>query len=130
VIVAVTAVLMMQMIVDSVIGVVAVRHRFMAAAGAVDMRGVVTAAAVTRGAALRVFSRDFDYVLVDVSLMRVMQMTLVEVVDVPLVAHRRMAAARAVLMRMAWVLARRTAVHVFSSSLFASRKNRERHPVA
>jgi hypothetical protein len=119
VIVAVTAVRMMQVVANPVIGVIAVRHRLMAAAGAVDMRGVVTAAAVTRGAAVRVFRRYLDHVLVDVTLVRMMEVTLVQVIDVARVAHRRVAAAGTVLMRMAGVLVGRAGVHKFSSFLFA-----------
>ncbi len=108
-------VLMMQVVANPVIGVIAVRHRLMAAAGAVDMRGVVTAAAVTRGAADRVFRRHLDHVLVDVTLVRMMEVTLVEVIDVGRVAHRRVAAAGTVLMRMTGMLVGRTAIHQFSS---------------
>ena len=112
-VVAVTAVRMMQVIANPVIGVVAVRDRLVATTWAVDMGGVVTAAAVTRGAAVRVLGRYLDHVLVDVTLVRVMEMTFMQVVDVPLVAHRRVAAPGTVLMRMTGMLVRRAASHEF-----------------
>ena len=105
-----TAVRMMQVVANPVIGVVSVRNRFMAAPRTVDMRGVVTAAAVTRGVAVRVLGRYLDHVLVDMTLVRVMEVTLVEVIDVARVTHRRVAAAGTVLMRMTGMLVRRTSV--------------------
>jgi hypothetical protein len=115
VIVAVAAMLMMQVVAYTIIGVIAVRHRFVAAARAVDMRSIVTAAAVTRGAAVGILGRYSDYVLVDVTLMRVMQVTVVKVIDMPLVAHRRVAATGGVLMGVAGMLVGRAAVHEFAS---------------
>lgn len=114
-IVAMAAMLMMQMVAHTIIGVIAVRHRFVAATRAVHMRGIVTAATVTRGAAVGIFGGHSDHVLVKVTLMRVMQVTLVQVVDMPFVAHRRVAAAGAMLMGMTGVLVSRAAVHAFVS---------------
>jgi hypothetical protein len=99
-----TAMRMVQMVPDQVIGVAAVRHGFVAAARTVNVSGIMAAAAVTRGAAVGVLGRYLDRVLVDVTLMRVVQMTLMKVVDMPFAAHRRMTAAGAVLMIMAGVL--------------------------
>lgn len=92
--VAVVAVRVVQLAVDEVVDVVAVRDRVVAAAGAVDVVGGMS---VGRLGVLRGVGRvDGDRVLVDVVLMRMMQMTVVNVVDVALVADGRVPAARAV----------------------------------
>jgi hypothetical protein len=129
VIVAVTGVWMMQMVPDTVIGVGAVRHRLVAATRAVDMSSVVTAAAMTGGALIRVFGRYLDHVLVDVALVRMMQVTLVEVIDMARVAHRRVAAAGAMLMCMAGMLISRAGSHEFSSFPFLISLNPAERPV-
>src|SRR5439155_1284652 len=54
VVVAVVAVRVVEVAVDEVVGVVAVRHGLVAAAGAVDVAGRVPAAGVARGAGVRV----------------------------------------------------------------------------
>jgi hypothetical protein len=68
---------MMKVAADTVVDVIAVRNRLMAAAGAVDMARLMTAAAMVRGAAVRVLAGDFDHVLVDMTLMRVVEVTIV-----------------------------------------------------
>ena len=109
---------MMQMVADTIVRMIAVRHRLVAAIRAVNMSGVVTAAAVTGGAAVRVLGRNLDHMLIHVIIMGVMQMTLMEIVDVPLMAHCLVTAAGAVSMRMAGMLVGRTAGHQFISFLF------------
>ena len=95
VIVAVVAVRMMQVAVHEIIDVIAVRDRFVAATGAVDMRGVVAGAG--RGVAVGIRGADFDDVLIDMPRVRMMQMPVVQVIDVPVVLHRSVAAVGAVL---------------------------------
>jgi hypothetical protein len=99
VVVAVVAVRVVQVAVDEVVDVVAVGDRFVAAAGAVHVAGLVAAAA--RGAGVQpsgflvgVTSR---LVLVDVVTVRVMQVAVVQVVDVVAVPDRGVAAVGAVL---------------------------------
>jgi hypothetical protein len=96
VIVAMIPVRMMQAAIDEVIDVIAVRDRFVTAAGAVDVdvRGIVPAA--RRGVAVGIGRAHGDDVLIDVIAMRMMQVPIVEVVDVPVVFHRGVAAAWAV----------------------------------
>jgi hypothetical protein len=53
-VVAVVAMRMVKMARHSIVHMIAVRHRFVAATGAVDMAGLVPAAAVVRGAAVGV----------------------------------------------------------------------------
>ncbi len=57
-VVAVIAVRMMQVTVDEVVDMVAVRHGLMTATRAVNVTGLVTRAAMLRGAAGRVLATD------------------------------------------------------------------------
>ena len=99
-IVAVAAVGVMEMSINQVVDVVAVGNGFVAAVGAVNMGGVMSAAGVLRGAGGRVDRRQSDAVLVDVAIMQVVQMTIVEIVDVIVVPDGGVAAAGFVLVRM------------------------------
>jgi hypothetical protein len=56
VVVAVVAMRMVKMARYSIVHMTAVRHRFVSTTGAVDMAGVVLAAAVVRGAAVGVLA--------------------------------------------------------------------------
>ena len=106
VVVTMTAMRMVQMAIHEVIDVVVVRHRFMAAIGGVDVSCIVTRC--RRGAAIGISGADFDNVLIDVIAVRMMQMSFVQVIDMPVVFHSRVAAAGAVVMivmRMNFVLA-------------------------
>jgi hypothetical protein len=100
VVVAVVAVRVMQVAVDQIVGVVAVRHRFVAAAGAVPMVCVMAAAAMIRGAAVGIARADGDDMLVDMAVVRVMKVAVMQVIDVAVVAHGDVAASRTVGMRM------------------------------
>ena len=106
VIVAMTAVWMVQVAIHEVIDVVAVRHRFMAATRAVNMSSVMTRG--WRGATVWVSGVGFDNVLIDMIAVRTMQMPFVQVIDVTVMFHGRVAAAGAVtmiVMRMNFVIA-------------------------
>lgn len=104
VVVAVIAVRMVQMTVDQVIDVVAVRHRFVAAAGPMHMTGAMAGTVMLRCAAVRVGGADGDHVLVDMVAMHVMQMAVMQEIDMAFVAHRGMTALRAVLVVVMGVL--------------------------
>ena len=69
---------------------------------------IVAATAMRWGAAYRIYGAGLDNMLVDMVVVRVVQMPVVEVVDVTIVADRRMTAVRSMLMRMTFV--RRVAV--------------------
>jgi hypothetical protein len=83
VVVAVVAVREVQVAVDQVADVVAVRDGFVAAVGAVDVALVVRAAVVRRRAFRRVLPADGNGVFVDVILVRVVQMPVMQVIDMP-----------------------------------------------
>lgn len=104
VVVAVVAVRMMQMTVDQVIDVVAVRHRFVPAARPMHMTGAMASAVMLRRAAVRVGCADDDYVLVDMVAMHVMEVAVMQEIDVAFVAHRGVTALRAVLVVVMGVL--------------------------
>jgi hypothetical protein len=103
VVVAVVAVDVVQMAVDQVIDVVAVRHRLVAAAGTVLVLLGVVAAAVLRRAAGRVLLAYFELVLLDAGLADVVQVAVVQVVHVVLVVHGGVAAAGTVLVTVVGV---------------------------
>lgn len=91
-IVAVIPVRVMQMPIDQIVDVIAMRHRLVAASRAMLVRRVVTCARVRRRAGRRVLRRHLDHMLVDMIAMRMVQMAVVQVVDMPIVPHGRMSA--------------------------------------
>ena len=105
-IVAVIAVRVMQVAVHEIVDVIAVRHCFVPTA-----RTMLVSAADIRRAALGIGRTDPDDMLVDMVAMHVMQMPLVKIIDVSVMAHGRMAAAGAMLMRVIRVMFRRTGGH-------------------
>ena len=102
-IVTVVAVRMMKMAADAVVRVIAVRHRLMATAGAVDVARVMPTAAVVGSAAVGVLARYLDRVLVDMIFVRMMKVTIVQIVYVATVAHGRVSAARPMLVSVVGV---------------------------
>ena len=94
---------MVQAAVDEIVGVIAMRNRFMAASRAVAMRRIMTAAAMFRAAAVRVGGTDFDDVLLEVPVIWVLQLPGIQVIQVPFVANRKMATAGTMHVRMSGV---------------------------
>jgi hypothetical protein len=105
VIVAVIPMGMMQMSVDQVVDVVAVRYRLVTASWTVHVTRVVPTALVLRRAPIGIGRRHLYAVLVDVVAMHMMQMAVVEVVHVVAMANGCMPAAGTVLVRVIDVLA-------------------------
>lgn len=95
-IVAVVAVLVVQVTADEVVDMIAVRHRRMTAAGRVDVPRGMSRTRVRRRAAIGVRRVDRDLALVDVAVVLVMQVAVVEEVDVTIVLDRDVAAVRPV----------------------------------
>ena len=104
VVVAVVAVRVVQVPIDEVIDVVAMWHRFVTAAGAMDVSCFVAAAVVVGRAGVRVGGADSDAVFIDVAAVRVVQVAVVQVVNVAVVLDGGVAAARAVLVRVVGVV--------------------------
>ena len=90
-VVAVVAVRMAQVIVDEIVRLVTVRDGLVAATG-VMMPRVVAAALIVGRTYLRVLVRDRHRMFVVVSLMLVVQVTVVQVIDVIVVLDRGVAA--------------------------------------
>jgi hypothetical protein len=99
-IVAMIAVRVMQMAGDAVIDMITVRHRLMAATRAMHMAGLMAAAAMVGCTAVRIVAGYLDHMLVDMAGMRVVQMAVMQIVDMTAMPHRRVAAARPMLVEM------------------------------
>lgn len=97
-VVAMNLVRMMQVAIDEIVDVVAVRHRFVSAAGAMHMVLSVRAALVIRRAQFRVGAAHIKRMLVDMTGVNVVQVAVVQVVDMPRVQDARVAALVVVLM--------------------------------
>jgi hypothetical protein len=96
VVVAVIAVRMVQVAFDEIVDVIPMRHRFMTAPRSVNVARVVAPAA--RRALVRIFGTHFEPVLVYMIAVRVMQMTVMQVINMIVVRDRSMSAVRAMLM--------------------------------
>src|ERR1700755_1833496 len=94
------AMLMMQPAIDEIIHMVAMRHRLMPAAGAMDMPLFVPFMAVLRRAVVRVLGCHFKEMLLDLVAFLVVQMSIMQIVDMITMLHSEMTAIRAMMMRM------------------------------
>jgi hypothetical protein len=110
VVVAVVAVRMVQVPVDQVIDMIAVRDRFVAAAGAVLMGFVMLSAIVAGRAIAGVGAVHFQPMFFDPALAYVMQVAVVQVVDMVVVLDRGMAAILAVLVSVSFVKIRHSII--------------------
>ena len=96
-VVAVVAVRVVQMTINEVVRVVAMRYGFVSAAGAVYMSRFVAVAVMIWGADVRVGGADGDAVFIDVVAVRMVQVSVVQVINVAFVLDGGVAAACAVL---------------------------------
>jgi hypothetical protein len=87
-VVAMVVVRMMQVTIDQIVDVIAVRHRFMPTSWPMYMTGLVPGATMIRCAAVGVPRGYFDHVLVDVVAVRMVQMTIVKVINMASMADR------------------------------------------
>jgi hypothetical protein len=94
------AMLMMQPPVDEVVDMVAMRHRFMAAPGTMDVTALMALMAVFRSAAVWIAPRNFDDVGLAVAAERSVKLTVMEIVYVVSMPDSDMAASWAVFVRM------------------------------
>jgi hypothetical protein len=98
VIVAMIAVRMVEMPIDQVIHVIAMRHGLMSTSWTVYMARLVTAAAMIWRAMVWILCAHFDHMLIDMIVMGMMEMAVMQIVDVVAMTNGSMAAARAMLM--------------------------------
>lgn len=99
------AVRMMQVAVDQVVDVIAMRYRFVPASWAVDVPWFMAAAVVSRRTLVRIFGADLKPMLVYVTGMGMVQMPIMQIIDVIAVPDSGMATVRSVLMlvvRVVW----------------------------
>jgi hypothetical protein len=98
-IVTVITIRMMQMTIDKIIDMIAMRHRFVPTTRSMFVADLVTAAIVVGRAALGVFGTDFQDMILDQRRAnrthRVMEMTVVEVIDMVVVFESSVPAVRA-----------------------------------
>ncbi|WP_277043388.1 hypothetical protein [Caballeronia mineralivorans] len=122
VVVAVIAVRMVQVAVDEIVDVIPVRHRFMAAPWSVNVARLVTAAA--RRAFVRIFGAHFELMLVYMIAVRMMQMTVMQIINVIVVLDRSMSTVRAMLVVVLSVMWFVAGAHVDAPWLKRSRQLR------
>lgn len=99
-VIAVIAMLVMQATIDKIIDVIAMGHRFVPASRAMHMVRVVTGTGLSMIAAVGVGLADFDDMLIDMIAMRMMKMTVMQVVDMVAVTNGSVPAILAMLMRV------------------------------
>ena len=102
-VVAVAAVIMVQMPLNQVIEVVTVRSALVPAIGAVSVLRLVSSTAVLRRTGIRVGRIDRKRVLIHMVAMNAMQMPIVKIIGVSIMHDALMSAAGVVLVRMAFV---------------------------
>lgn len=105
-IVAVIAVRMVQVAVHDVVHVISVRNRGVSAARAMLVCFVVSAASVRRCASRWVLAANRKYVLLDGGSVLMVQVTIVQIIDVPFVPDACVPTSRTVHMRVALVMRR------------------------
>lgn len=103
-IVAMIAMRVMQMAVNQIIDVVPMGYRFMTTSWAVYMSGFMTIALMAWCALVRCGVGNLNHMFVDMILVRMMQMTIMKIVDMAIVVYGCMPAVGAVLMFVVWML--------------------------
>jgi hypothetical protein len=99
-IVAMAGMRVMKAAVDEKIDMIAMRHGLVAAPRPMRMARFVTGMSVLRSAMVRVDGVYFDHMFIHMIVMRMVEMTIMQIIDVVAMANRNMAASRSVLMRM------------------------------
>ena len=94
---------MMQVAINEIVYMVTVGNRFMTTSWPMQMTWLVACTGMVRGAAVRIGVRDLKPMFIDMISMRVMQMTIVQVINVTVMFYRRMTAVRTVLMIVIFV---------------------------
>lgn len=84
------------MAVDEIVDMIAVRDGFVAAAWAMDVSGIMSGAAMVRRTTIRVLVAHLNPMLVDMIGVRMVKMTIVEIVDMVAMPNRDVAALRSV----------------------------------
>ena len=101
----------MEVAIDQIVDVLAMRHGFMAAVRPVCMSLRVACTLMFRRATFRIGRADFYYMLIDMAAVRVMQVPVMQVIDVPVVHDAGMAAFRTMRMSVIFMLWQDTIGH-------------------
>lgn len=96
-VIAVRAVWMVKVAIHQIVHMVAVWHGFVTTTGPMHVRRFMPITGVARGAGARVRRRHCNHMLIHMIAMRVMQVTIMKVVNMVVVANGHMSAPRAVL---------------------------------
>lgn len=114
VVVAVVAMLVVKATVDQIVYVIAMGDGFVAAAGAVHVGVIMTEGIPDRMATIRICRADLDDMLINVIAMRVMQMTVVKIIDMIAMLDGGMAAAGAMLVIVVFMMREIAVCHGYS----------------
>lgn len=106
---------MMQVSLHQIIYMIPVRYGLVSTALAMNMAGLMSLADMACRAGCRICRRHLKRVFVKVTFMRMMQMPVMQVIHVALMQDRRVAAVRAVYVRMVFVYVMR---HILSLPSF------------
>ena len=98
-----TVVEVVQVAIHKIVGVIAMRDGFVTATRAVLVAGVMSTALMALRTLLRIRRRHAQLVLVDVIAVHAVQVAVMKIIDVISMLDARVAATRAVLVRMALV---------------------------
>lgn len=106
---------MMEVTIDQIVHVIAVRDRLMTTARSVLVFAPVSAASVLRSAGARIGRVYRDGVFVDMAIVHVVEMPVMQIVDMPTMTNGRMAAIGSMLVRMVRVAGFATSVQFLIS---------------
>jgi hypothetical protein len=110
-VIAMTVMRIMQMSVDQIINMVAMRDCLMPTVRPMQMLGLMSGALVPRCAVLRIGRGYANHMFIDMAFVRMMQMPVVQIVDVAIVHDASMATLGPMRMIMVFVLQRVTMAH-------------------
>ena len=110
-IVAVSAMRVVEVALHQIVDVIRMWHRFVAAAGTVGVAGGMSRAIVIRRALHRIRVRCFDRVLVDMVAMHVVQMAVVQVIDMIAMPYGDVTAAGTMFVRVFAVVLQIALIH-------------------
>jgi hypothetical protein len=108
VIIAMIAMLVVEVAIDQIVNMVAMRHCFMSAARPMSVSLKMARAFVPRCATLRISLRYAYHVFIGMAAVRVMQVPIVQITDVIIMHDPGMAALRSVWMSMIFMLGQDT----------------------
>lgn len=103
-VITVIAVRVMKMAINEIVDVIAVRHGLVTTARTMDMPGFMAGTTVFRRATVRVLFTHFNHMLIDMILMRMMKVTVMQIIDMVPMANSGMTAARTVFMCVVGVM--------------------------